>query len=317
MPEYDPSSDPRSSNALIHGYLASKGLQPTAENVRRALEANYANPGLIQNDASTLTNQGPAAPDIAAAVARGGGARGSPTASAAPVAPNATPTAGGGGGGDTSTPPENGGDFPYLQAILGGAGAGLGLWGASRFKRGGPGEAVPGGGVAGEPGLPDIRLELNKPQIASQPAQIGRDGAQLRLGGPGVGPEIPGVASPQLLPSQARLGQLAGPGPQFQLSGPDAQFQVGGPEPQARLPAPLDSRPVANPNEAIPAPRPGPPDVIEAGKPTVRVQAGSAPITDPLIGAALDKAVPVEEVAAPSARARKPRASRARAVVRG
>jgi hypothetical protein len=62
---YNPDMDPRSSNNLIHEYLAKQGLNPTAENVRRALEANARDPGMIKNEASTLYNGAPPAFDAA------------------------------------------------------------------------------------------------------------------------------------------------------------------------------------------------------------------------------------------------------------
>ena len=63
MAEYNPDTDPRSSNNLIRAYLASKGIQPNmpgyAQSVRTALEAN-ANPntrgtipGLVNSTPST------------------------------------------------------------------------------------------------------------------------------------------------------------------------------------------------------------------------------------------------------------------------
>jgi hypothetical protein len=67
MPEYNVDEDRRSGNTLIHGWLAAKGLQPTAENVRMALHANAQDPGLIKNEASTLYNN---EPPIADAVMR-------------------------------------------------------------------------------------------------------------------------------------------------------------------------------------------------------------------------------------------------------
>src|SRR3954453_4765479 len=102
MADYDPSTDPRSSNSLIHGYLASKGLPLTAENVRRALEANNANPGMIKNSASSLVNSLPSteAEDQAAMAARAGGRAGG--GSNVPTPPVPPATGGGGGGGDTS-----------------------------------------------------------------------------------------------------------------------------------------------------------------------------------------------------------------------
>ena len=62
-----------SPTGAIHAYLASKGLQATGENVRRVLEQNASNPGLIAG----LTNQAPPAAERSASnppTQRSGGA---------------------------------------------------------------------------------------------------------------------------------------------------------------------------------------------------------------------------------------------------
>lgn len=54
--DYNPATDERSATNLVHEYLAARGLNPTSENVRRALEQNAREPGSIKNEASTLYN---------------------------------------------------------------------------------------------------------------------------------------------------------------------------------------------------------------------------------------------------------------------
>jgi hypothetical protein len=230
---------------------------------------------------------------MAAARGRGGGGSNIPT-------PPVPPAGGGGGGGNTSAAPGATGDdtssWPLWQQILAGAATGLGFVGGSRLGKKG-GAVEPG---VGETGLPDVRLSLNRPEIAGSPAQIGSEAGTVRLGGTAAESSVPGLAQPRLLPSAASP----------QLSGPDAQFQVGGPEVPKQLTAPNDTRPVADPNTAIAAPRPDAPEVIELPKNRVRVQAGSA-AAEPQI----TDSVPAIDQVAPRAKGRT-RASRARVTPR-
>src|SRR3954464_347985 len=125
MSDYDPSKDPRSSNALIQAYLASKGLQPTGDNVRRALEGNNANPGMIKGLMNSLPST-EAEDQAAMAAARGRASGGG--GSSIPVPPVPPAGGGGGGGGNTSAAPGATGDdtssWPLWQQILAGAATG-------------------------------------------------------------------------------------------------------------------------------------------------------------------------------------------------
>jgi hypothetical protein len=260
MSDYDPSKDPRSSNALINAYLASKGLQPTGENVRRALEGNNANPGMIKGLVNSLPST--EAEDQAAMATRAGSRAGGGSNIPAPP----VPPAGGGGGGDTSAAPgapaTDSSSWPLWQQILAGAATGLGFVGGSRLGNKKGAAAEPG---VGETGLPDVRLSLNRPEIASSPAQIGNEAGTVRLGGTAAESNVAGLTQPRLLPSAASP----------QLSGPDAQFQVGGPETPKQLTAPNDARPVADPDVAIPGQRPAAPEVVAL--PGSRVQPIQSP----------------------------------------
>lgn len=128
MSDYNPASDPRSATSLIHGYLASKGLPLTGENVRRALEANAANPGTISSpEGGQLINQGPPGPGAANAAVRSPGGSGIPTPPIPPVfdAPGTT-DAGGGGGGPSTTSAAGGGNTSAAPTGAGGGTSGVG-----------------------------------------------------------------------------------------------------------------------------------------------------------------------------------------------
>lgn len=295
MPEYNPDTDPRSSNSLIKGYLSSQGLPLTSENVSRALAANVANRGTIKG----LVNSSPSTEEedqAAMAAARGGGAR-----AAAPAQPAAPASADTSAAPAANVPTDDGSGLPLWQQILMGAATGAGYAGSRLLGR----NAGKQPGV-GETGQPDVRLELNRPALEapSQPAIVGDKPASLRLGGADVNSGVAGVEQPRLLPSAGRLGQL---------SGPEAQFQVTGPQAPQQLAAPLDARPTANPDVAIPAPRPAAPDVIPLPgartQPIVspeQFQAVNPGATNPAVSAALDKAT----AGTPTTRARAPRAPR-------
>lgn len=62
-----------SAQQLVSAYLASKGLPMTGENIRRALEMNAANPGVIKG----LVNQEPPPPDAQGGAGPTSNARGS------------------------------------------------------------------------------------------------------------------------------------------------------------------------------------------------------------------------------------------------
>lgn len=293
MSGYNPDTDPQSSNSLIRAYLASKGVPLNGENVRRALEANNANAGTIPGLVNSLPST-EAEDQAAMAAARGrGGAAGSgigatrgTTASPNQVAgqdTSAAPGAESGGSGDDS-------QFPWLAAAAGGAGAALAPI-LSRLRGGGSQTRVPA--TATEPGmdLGDIRLSLNRPELAG-PVDVG--GAQVNLGR---------QAQPRLLPNAAQpsIGSSV-------LAG--EPLSIGAPAPQLAAPQSADGRPVANPNEPIPMRGPGPPDVIPL--PGQRVQPIQTPdqfiANNPITGN-----VPAIEVAPSGTRApRRARAARVR-----
>jgi hypothetical protein len=178
--------DPLSPTVQVRSYLASRGLQPTSQNVYNALQgnaytgANVAGPPLI----SGLVNE---APSTDPSVGQSGNVAG--VVEKAPGTGSTTPTrvadtgqwdltspAGGGpaSGGNTSAPPTTGGSTGLNlgnlgAAILGGLGAG-GLAGAG-MRYMGPGtqaaSVVPTLGAAAGP-TPEVNVQLQP-----QPAQTG------------------------------------------------------------------------------------------------------------------------------------------------
>lgn len=102
-------ADQASPTTMVLKYLRERGYQPTTDNVRRALEANARDPGVIPG----LTGDRAATPQedqAAMAAARGSGGGGGNT-SAAPVQ-TAPPTAGTGGTFGTGQSPVEGGPLP-------------------------------------------------------------------------------------------------------------------------------------------------------------------------------------------------------------
>jgi hypothetical protein len=302
MADYNPGTDPQSSNSLIRAYLASKGLQANGENVRRALEANYANRGTIPGLVNSLPST--EAEDQAAMAAARHGIGGNSRGAGIPTPPNPAGTSGlplaqqdtSAAPGSASDGSGDGEGFPWLAAAAGGAGAAMAPL-LSRLAGGRSSQTrVPA--TATEPGmdLGDIRLSLNRPELAG-PVDVG--GAQVNLGR---------QAQPRLLPNAAQPSLGAGivNGEPLSIGAPAPQLPA--PAPQLAAPQTVDGRPVANPNEPIPLSRPGAPDVIELPKNRVRVQAGSGPVpAEPQI----TDTVPAIDTPS-TARVRKPRASRAR-----
>src|SRR4051812_24325363 len=159
MPEFNTDTDPRGSNSLIRSYLASKGLQSNGENIRRALEGNAANSGLIPG----LVNSTPSteADDQAAmaAAARGRAGAGGGNTSALPTPPlppaqrEALP--------DVLPPADASGDSDIAMQILRGLGLGLGgpaLIGAAA----GAGRRIIGN-RSGAVGDPDVNITPPRP----------------------------------------------------------------------------------------------------------------------------------------------------------
>lgn len=64
-----PMNEVKSPTALVFDYLQSKGMQPTSENVRRALEANARNPGAIAGLVNEAPDPADAQPTTAPSVA--------------------------------------------------------------------------------------------------------------------------------------------------------------------------------------------------------------------------------------------------------
>lgn len=250
MPEYNPDTDPRSSNTLIRAYLASKGLPLNGENVRRAMEANNANAGTIPGLVNSLPST-EAEDQAAMAAARGGGGGGGGGARTAPAAPATLPAA----QQDTSAPPgaatpgSDGDDGSWLLPLAaGGAGAALAPL-LNRLRGSGASNTrVPGG--PGQPGMDigNVSLSLNRPQLPP-PVDVG--GAQVNLG-----------RQPRLLSNAAPPSLGAGI-----VNG--EPLSIGAPAPQLAAPQSMDARPVANPNEPMPMRGPGPPPVIPLPAPPV------------------------------------------------
>lgn len=273
MSDYNPASDPRSATSLIHGYLASKGLPLTGENVRRALEANAANPGTISSpEGGQLINQAPPGPGAANAAVRGpGGAQpftssfdgpGSVLPGASPALPDSAPgseTRVGGTGGSTSAPPVA---PPAAQP------------GASRPTPGAPASpAPPVGGTANGPslgqqilsGLPNAvsssqdaqptmpsgggssagltNDELNRALIASAFGTAGASGAYMAHQWNTRRPEPPMDANKQVQmdlrggsgTAPPRQGELVLQGGGPRVNQPELPLQGGGSRPQGDL----------------------------------------------------------------------------------
>ncbi len=101
---------------LVHQFLAAQGLQPTAENVRRALTANAANPGYIPG----LVNQEPPPPDATPTQVSGGGNKpattnGQPNKTAEMPTPPVPPRSA--DGGDATTQPNTSITTPPAQTM--------------------------------------------------------------------------------------------------------------------------------------------------------------------------------------------------------
>jgi hypothetical protein len=203
-------------------------LQPTSENVRRALEGNAANPGLIPG----LVNSTPSTEaDDQAAMARaraGSGGGGSTSAlPTPPVPPQQTAQ-------QTTLPPLDTGDGnDVAMQILRGLGLGAGgsaLAGAAL----GAGRRMMGNRSAGAPGEPNVN-------IAAPPGEppLSLAGPETRLALPA--PEMPGGPA-------TRLGITA---PPEVPALPAPPLRIAGPAPPTP-PLPInDPRPIAVPEEPI------------------------------------------------------------------
>jgi hypothetical protein len=296
MSDYDPSKDPRSSSSLIQAYLASKGLQPTGENVRRALEANNANPGMIKNSASSLVNSLPSteAEDQAAMAARGHGGSGLPTP---PIPPGA----------NRELPDSAGGSETRVGGTGGtGAGGGAGGGGSSTTSAAPTGG---GGGVSVAPAEDELSNALIAAAIgggtglaANRMRQVWQNRSPSSTPVTAVEPPAAAVAAP--------AEPLPGPrvGTQFDAQGKPAYS--GGPRGQLPPSVPATPSPAPAPSQAI-----TPPDAFVDPELTRRLNAGTpvpGPTAEQIKANPMTASVPAAEVAptgtrAPRARVRAPR----------
>lgn len=284
MADYNPDTDPRSSNSLIHGYLQSKGLPLTSENVRRALEANAQNPGMIRNDASKLYNGLPATEAEDQAAMAAAAANRAPASAARPGASNpsmndgqnmnpntsASPNSGGGGGGSGGSNTGGGGgglDFssmPWLESILTGGAVGAG-YGASRlFGNRSPGTAA----TPNAPGVPAVNLAPPAETGGMRPTQGPVDRITLPENEYSrVVPQLNGTSNRLTSPEMPLLGDephfvMTARGPQPALGGSAPQQAIGAPAPQLEAPRlqitgpgpQADVRPQAVPEQPIALP---------------------------------------------------------------
>lgn len=156
----DTTSDQLSPTTLVLNYLRTRGYQPSSENVRRALEADARDPGVIPG----LRTDRPAteAEDQAAMRAAGvGGGRRTPYVPSGTGSPSdttpITDTSSGSGSQTTSAPPAGGGG-PSTDALGWMVAAGVPLtaalgYGAYRARAPGPGTPMPGASAGP---MPDV-----------------------------------------------------------------------------------------------------------------------------------------------------------------
>lgn len=242
----------------VAAYLASKGLPMTGENVRRALEQNASNPGLIKG----LVNQAPPPPDEQGGAGPTSNQPGSAAASLSQRMQQATPQqqpsqpitpqvmsdsaasqsgADGGNGG--------GGNFlsKLAQMILGG-GAGAGL--AHLFTRGS------GASPIGQLGIP-------------------------MPGGPMLGSPLPQIGGPQAALPAPQPSPVGGP---MQLGGPPSFVTgvnpIGPPQPGRMQPGP--STPVPPPSDPIAMPRNTGQSMVMQGAPTSTIMTGGGRVASPV-----------------------------------
>jgi hypothetical protein len=267
MPDYNPDTDPRSSNVLIQSYLLSKGITPGmpgyAQSVRTALNANAANPGLINDYASTLTNEAPPSADATGRPRpRGPAALPTPPIPPLPMAQQDT--------GNTSAQPTsalpNEPPLPMLRPGANGPDGGP-------LPGGGPGGGGPGG-VPPAPVTPTVGAGIPPPDMSI--AQQALLGIPLIGGGYAASKAL---SAPTVGPGSGQL-QIAGPGAAAApaLTGPPPQAQLEGPKP----PLMITHDPTATPMLSAPAQ----PDPLQAaldratsttGREPVPVTAPSAP----------------------------------------
>jgi len=184
VPETQAGGDPLSPTTLIYNYLREKGMPLTSDNVRRVLEGNAQNPGMIQGTGRDDAHSNAEMPiplinDVAGT---------DPKTSAAPGQRKPLPT--------PPIPPqaqlpnqEVRNQPPEQTGFMSNA-TDLGRW-------------ILGRGNPPPPPTPNYQLELRNP---TQPPQISGPPEQLRLSGPGGGaqtgapPEVPRLPPPAAIP---------------------------------------------------------------------------------------------------------------------
>lgn len=230
------SGSQSSATQLVGQYLASKGLPMTAENVRRALQMNAENPGLIPQ----LSNQAPPPPDAAPAARKAAPTQSKPapqaqklptppqppqaqtqvTSDAAQRQPSAAPTA-------PAAPQQASEGSGIIQNLIqlllaGGAGAAGGLaprpsGGGAEFVGNSPMPPtgrmmdVPGGAVAG----PGNAAQLGGPAQAQLPAPM-KLLAEDHMPTPAMPPQaaqLPAPQAPAMPPGAAPASNVASRAP--------------------------------------------------------------------------------------------------------
>jgi hypothetical protein len=179
--------DALSPTTLVLNYLKARGYTPSTENVRRALEANARDPGVIgglRSDTAATDADDKAA--MAAARGNAGGGAGGGDSRPMPVPP--IPPTGGAPNTSAAPAPSDGSVSSSLgDRIIAGLGAVLPSAASALLGRGGPPPGATGGIPA--PGGPGGPPQLGGPQLSPQ------------LGGPEVGaPQLP-APPPQLVAS--------------------------------------------------------------------------------------------------------------------
>ena len=243
-PVTDPTAstegDQLSPTTMVLNYLKQRGYQPSSENVRRALEANARDPGVIPG----LRSDRPATDeeDRAAMAAAGGGRRGgssfpSPVnLSWQTVQPYDSKT--------TSAPP----DSQLAQDAL---------LPAARF-------AVPNVPTPPVPNAPPTAGPPVVPSVPRTPIQIALDRATAP-----AGPELPQLPGPQATPQLPAPPEVPPVPARPAIAGPPVVPQIAAPPRQITGPPAPNEAPVAAVDEPIRLP--GEPGPVPQGNPGARV----------------------------------------------
>ena len=226
-----------SPTTMVLNYLQSRGYKPTSENVRRALEANQRDPGVIPGLRSDrpATEEEDQAAMRAAGAGRGSSRSGAPPAATPPGTPGTSGTFGpgqspveGGPVPDGSSPntsaqpaPSAGSDMSWLLpfALGGGAGAGgLALANAILGRQGATPGAPPGAapvtpapapGAEVPPPVTPMDAALNK--ATAEPAPMVAPPERLPGAEPPPNPDAPlpfSSQSPRMPPTAAEIAAV-------------------------------------------------------------------------------------------------------------